>query len=54
MSIFVGRPSFLSCILGCHGNHDISYYQNALILEDNIILHLSGLIEQIDIQKKMS
>ena len=38
----------------CHGNHDISYYQNAFIFEDNIFQHLSGPIEQIHIQKKKS
>ena len=37
----------LSCIMGCHVNHEISYNQNAFILEDNIIyLHLSGPIEK--------
>ena len=27
----------LSRIMGCHVNHEISYNQNAFILEDNII-----------------
>ena len=40
--------------MGCHGNHDISYYKNAFIFEDNMFWHLSGPIEQINIQKKMS
>ena len=40
--------------MGCHGNHDVSYYKNAFIFEDNIFWHLSGPIEQINIQKKMS
>ena len=40
-------PFLLSPIIGCHGNHEISYNQNASIFEDNMFLHLSGPIEQI-------
>ena len=40
--------------MGCHGSNDISYNQNAFILEENIFLHLSGPLEQIYTHNKMS
>ena len=52
MSIFV---SILLCrIMGCHGNHEISYNQNAIIFRTIILLHLSGPIEQLYTHNKMS
>ena len=44
----------LSRVMGCHGNHEISYNQNAFIFEDNIFWHLSGPIEQFYTHNKMS
>ena len=34
--------------MGCHGNHEISKTQITFIFEDNIFLHLSGPIGQIE------
>ena len=40
--------------MGCHGNHEISCNQSEFILEDNIVLHLSSPIEQINTHNEMS
>ena len=47
-------PILLSPIMGCHGNHEISYNHNEFIFEDYICLHLRGRIEQIYTHNKMS
>ena len=47
-------PILLSRIMGCHGNHEISYNQRAFIFEDHIYLHLSGPIEQIYTHNEIS
>ena len=46
-------PIILSRITCCHGNHEISYYQNAFIFR-TIFLHLNGPIEKHYRQNKMS
>ena len=40
--------------MGCNGNHEISKTQITFIFEDNIFLHLSGTIGQINAHNKMS
>ena len=55
MSIFVGTPSrFIVAYWIAMETMIFLYYHNAFIFDDNIFLHLSGPIEQINIQKKMS
>ena len=44
---FVCIPHSLKLIMGCHGNHKISYNRESIYFEDNISLHLSGPNEQI-------
>ena len=51
---FVCMSPFLSRIIGCNGNKEISYYQNVFIFEDDICLHLSGPIEKNCTYNKMS
>ena len=51
--LYVYEYSFKS-YNGCHGNHELSYNQNAFIFEDNIFLHLSGNIKQIYTHNQMS
>ena len=41
-------------MMGCRGNHEISYNQRAFIFEDNIFLHLGGPLEQIYTHNEMS
>ena len=43
----------LSCIMGYHGNHEISYNENAFIFRTIFFLHLSGPIEQISSHNEM-
>ena len=40
--------------MGCHGNHEISYYQRAFIFKDNIFLHLIDPNKQIYTHNEMS
>ena len=40
--------------MGCHGNHEILYNQNALIFRTIFFLHSSGPIEQIYTRYKIS
>ena len=35
MSCCLDMCIFVGCIMGCHGNHVISYYQNEFIFEEN-------------------
>ena len=55
MSIFCTyTPNIYSRHNGCHGNHEISKTKITFIFEDNIFLHLSGPIGQINSHNKMS
>ena len=42
------------CIMGCHGNNAISHNLNRFIFREHNYLHLSGLIDPFDINKKCS
>ena len=54
MSIFCTYTNiFKSRMMGCHGNHKVSYSQNAFIL-GQYFFALSGPIEQIYIYDKIS
>ena len=54
MSILYVYSHSLSRIIGCHGNHELSYNQRAFIFEDAIFLHLSGPIKQIYTSNEMT
>ena len=51
MSFLYVNSILLSCIMGCLGNHAISYIQNAFL---GHFLHLSDPIEQINTHNEMS
>ena len=46
--------SLLNCLIGCHGNHVISHYQNEFIIKEHNVFLLSGPIEPYDINNKCS
>ena len=46
--------NLLNCLLGCHGNHVISHYQNEFIIKEHNVFLLSGSIEPFDINNKCS
>ena len=44
----------LNCLIGCHGNHVISHYQNEFIIKEHNVFLLSGPIEPFGINNKCS
>ena len=48
------RRKSLNCLIGCHGNHVISHYQNEFIIKEQNVFFLSGPIEPFDINNKCS
>ena len=34
--------SLLNCLIGCHGNHVISHYQNEFIIKEHNVFLFSG------------
>ena len=48
------RRKSLNCLIGCHGNHVISHYQNEFIIKEHNAYLLSGPIEPFDINNKCS
>ena len=48
------RRKSLNCLIGCHGNHVITHYQNEFIIKKHNAYLLSGPIEPFDINKKCS
>ena len=46
--------SLLNCLIGCHGNHVISHYQNEFIIKEHNVFLVSGPIEPFDINIKCS
>ena len=43
------RRKSLNCLIGCHGNHVISIYQNEFIIKEHNVFLLSGPIEPFGI-----
>ena len=54
MSIFAATRLSLKYCRGCHGNDEISDYQDGFIFEEHYLLHLSGPIESVGINMKCS
>ena len=52
--IIKNRRKSLNCLIGCHGNHVISHYQNEFIIKEHNVFLLSGPIEPFDINNKCS
>ena len=46
--------SLLNCLIGYHGNHVISHYQNEFIIKEHNVFLFSGPIEPFDINNKWS
>ena len=46
--------SLLNCLMGCHGNHVISHYQNEFIIKEHNVFLLSGPIEPFYINNNRS
>ena len=46
--------SLLNCLIGCHGNHVISHYQNEFIIKEHNVFLLSCHIEPLEINNKCS
>ena len=44
----------LNCLIGCHGNHVISHYQNEFIIKEHNVFLLSGPIEPFEINNSCS